>query len=94
MLREGQDEKQEVPLLQNFVYTRPKDERQKTCGDPLCQKAHKAKNNLCWRRNNPGYFSNDYPRLQQWLDHHPGYLKEYRDAHPDYMKKNREATSG
>jgi hypothetical protein len=66
-------------------------ERQKTCGDPLCQKAHKAKNNLCWRRNNPGYFSNDYPRLKEWLDHHPGYLKEYRDAHPDYVKKNREA---
>ena len=66
-------------------------ERQKTCGDPLCQKAHKAKSNALWRRKNPGYFSNDYPRLQQWLDQHPGYLKQYRESHPEYVKKNREA---
>lgn len=66
-------------------------ERQKTCGDPLCQKAHKAENNTRWRKNNPDYCRNDYPRLKEWLDQHPGYLKQYRDAHPEYAKKNREA---
>ena len=66
-------------------------ERQKTCGDPLCQKAHKAQNNTRWRRKNPEYSRNDYPRVKEWLDHHPGYLKEYRQTHPDYVKKNREA---
>lgn len=66
-------------------------ERQKTCGDPLCQKAHKVENNTRWRGRNPGYFKNDYPRIKQWLDQHPGYLKQYRQIHPEYVKKNREA---
>jgi hypothetical protein len=66
-------------------------ERQKTCGDPLYQKAHKAENNACWRKRNPGYFRNDYSRVKQWLEHHPGYLKEYRQTHPEYVKKNHEA---
>lgn len=65
--------------------------RQKTCGDPLCQKTHKVKNNARWRRRNPDYFKNDYPRVKDWLDHHPGYLKDYRQSHPEYVKKNREA---
>ena len=66
-------------------------ERQKTCGDPLCQKAHKAENNTRWRERNPDYFCNDYPRVKEWLDQHPGYLREYRQSHPEYVKKNREA---
>jgi len=66
-------------------------ERQKTCGDPLCQKAHKAKNNARWRRKNPDYFHNDYPRVKGWLAQHPGYLDHYRQTHPEYVKKNREA---
>ena len=66
-------------------------ERQKTCGDPLCQKAHKAQNNTRWRRKNPDYFRNDYRRVKEWLDHHPGYLEKYRQSHPNYVKKNREA---
>lgn len=66
-------------------------ERQKTCGDPLCQKAHKAKNNARWRRKNSDYFHNDYPRVKRWLDQHPGYLNHYRQTHTEYVKKNREA---
>jgi hypothetical protein len=42
-------------------------------------------------RRNPEYFRNDYPRVKQWLDQHPRYLKEYRQSHPEYVKKNREA---
>jgi hypothetical protein len=66
-------------------------ERQKTCGDPACQKAHKAGNNARWREKNPDYFHNDYPRVRQWLDEHPGYLKAYRASHPEYVENNRVA---
>ena len=66
-------------------------DRQVTCDDPHCRKAHKAKNNALFRRRNPEYFRNDYPRVKQWLDQHPKYLKEYRQTHPEYVKKNREA---
>ena len=65
-------------------------DHQVTCDDPQCKKAHKAKNNAHWRRRNPDYFRNDYPRVKRWLDQHPGYLKEYRQTHLEYMKKNRE----
>lgn len=66
-------------------------ERQKTCGDPLCQKSHKMQNNTRWRKRNPDYFRDDYPRVKQWLDQHPGYLKHYRESHPQYVKKNRQS---
>jgi hypothetical protein len=65
-------------------------DHQVTCDDPHCKKTHKATNNARWRRRNPDYFRNDYPRVKQWLDQHPGYLKQYRQSHPEYVKKNRE----
>ena len=65
--------------------------RQKTCGKPECKKALKAETNRRWREKNPDHYQNDYPRLRQWLDDHPGYLKEYRESHPEYVQKNREA---
>ena len=65
--------------------------RQKTCGDSTCQKASKAENNTRWRRKNPDYFRNDYPRVKQWLDQNPGYLKRFRETHPEYVIKNRES---
>jgi len=66
-------------------------ERQKTCGHPSCKKACKAENNARWRRKNPDCCQNDYPRVKQWLDEHPDYLKHYRQTHPEYVQKNREA---
>lgn len=65
--------------------------RQKTCGKPDCKKALKAENNKRWWRENSDHYRNDYPRLKQWLDQHPGYLKHYRQSHPEYVQKNREA---
>ena len=65
--------------------------RQKTCGEPDCKKALKASNNSRWREKNPDCCQNDYPRVKQWLDDHPGYLKHYRESHPGYVQKNREA---
>lgn len=65
--------------------------RQKTCGKPECKRALKAENNRRWREKNPDSCQDDYPRVKQWLDDHPGYLKHYRENHPEYVKKNREA---
>ncbi len=64
---------------------------QKICGKVSCRKALKAENNARWRRANPACCLNDYPRIKQWLDQHPGYLKQYRADHPEYVQKNREA---
>jgi hypothetical protein len=66
-------------------------ERQKTCGKPACKKALKSENNRRWRQRNPDHYRNDYPRLREWLDQNPEYLKHYRGNHPEYVKKNREA---
>ena len=65
--------------------------RQKTCGKPECKKALKSENNRRWREENPDCYQDDYPRVRQWLDDHPGYLKHYRESHPEYVQKNREA---
>ena len=65
--------------------------RQKTCGKPACKKTLKAENNRRWRGKNSDYYKDDYHRVKQWLDDHPGYLKHYRESHPEYVQKNREA---
>ncbi len=64
---------------------------QRVCKTPSCKKALKAETNARWRRENPDHWRNDYPRIKQWLDQHPGYLKQYRADHPEYVQKNREA---
>jgi hypothetical protein len=74
-----------------FVPTRRGGKGQKVCGKPSCKKTLKAENNARWRRDNPHYWRNDYPRIKRWLDQHPGYLKQYRADHPDYVQNNREA---
>jgi hypothetical protein len=65
--------------------------RQKTCGKPACKKARKAENNARWRKENPDCCRQDYPRVKEWLDKNPYYLKRYRQSHPEYIQKNREA---
>ena len=69
--------------------------RQKTCGSPECKKALKSENNKRWRRRNAACcqkdYQKDYPRVKEWLDQNPGYLKKYRQDHPEYVQKNREA---
>lgn len=65
--------------------------RQKTCGNPICQKTLKENNNAQWRLNNPNYHKNDYGRVKACLDKNPGYLKRYRQDHPEYVQKNRDA---
>jgi hypothetical protein len=66
-------------------------ERQIICGKPACKAALKSDNNRKWRRKNPDYYRDYYPRVKEWLEKKPGYLKKYRESHPEYVEKNREA---
>ena len=81
------------PYCHTFFIPSPRGggKNQKVCKKPSCKKALKAENNARWKRENPDHWHNDYPRVKQWLDQHPGYLKQYRADHPEYVQKNREA---
>lgn len=82
----------ECPYCKTQFTPHPKvGKRQKICGEPACKSALKADNNRKWRERNPDCHCNDYPRVKEWLEQNPGYLKEYRESHPEYVKKNREA---
>lgn len=84
--------RKKCPYCRTFFVPDPRvGQRQKTCGNPSCKKALKAKNNARWRKENPDCCRNDYPRIKQWLDQHPGYLQRYRENHPGYVQKNRHA---
>ena len=75
----------------SFIPHRKLGDRQKTCGDPECQRTLKRNNDARWRQNNPHYTRNDYPRVKAWLDQYPEYLKRYRQDHLEYVQKNRDA---
>jgi len=81
------------PYCHTFFIPSPRGggKNQKVCKKPSCKKALKAEKNARWKRENPDHWRNDYPRVKQWLDQHPGYLKQYRANHPEYVQKNREA---
>src|SRR3990172_124598 len=81
------------PYCHTFFIPSPRGggKNQKICKKPSCKKALKAENNARWKWENPDHWHNDYPRVKQWLDQHPGYLKQYRADHPEYVQKNREA---
>lgn len=84
--------REKCPYCRSLFIPHPRvKDRQKTCGSPACQKALKAQNNARWREENSDCCRHDYPRVKQWLDRHPGYLKRYRESHPEYVRKNREA---
>ena len=81
------------PYCHTFFIPSPRGggKNQKVCKKPSCKKALKAENNARWKWENPEHWHNDYSRVKQWLDQHPGYLKQYRDDHPEYIKKNHDA---
>ncbi len=66
-------------------------ERQITCGEHACKAALKSDNNRKWRKRNPDYYRDQYPRVKEWLEKKPEYLKKYRESHPEYVEKNLEA---
>jgi len=72
---------------------------QRVCSGAECQKQRKRDYQKKWCEKNPTYFHGQYPRVKQWLDEHPGYLKKYRRnkrKHPgtyNKKKKRRKAVS-
>ena len=82
----------ECPYCKTQFTPHPKvGNRQKICGEAACKSALKADNNRKWRERNPDCHQNDYPRVKDWLEQKPGYLKSYRESHPEYVEKNRNA---
>jgi hypothetical protein len=59
-------------------------ERQRVCQKRDCQQGRKRRAQKKWLAKNPDAFQGRYPKLQQWLAQHPGYLKNYRASrlHP------------
>ena len=53
-------------------------ERQRVCRERRCQRERKRRAQKNWLAKNPDAFRGRYPKLQQWLANHPGYLKNYR----------------
>jgi len=53
-------------------------ERQRVCQKLSCQLERKRRAQKNWLTKNPDAFRDRYPKLQQWLAKHPGYLKNYR----------------
>lgn len=53
-------------------------ERQRVCRELRCQRERKRRAQKNWLAKNPDAFEDRYPKLQQWLAKHPGYLKNYR----------------
>ena len=87
-----QEERQTCCICSASYIPHPKvGTRQKTCGNPICQRIRKENNNARWRRNNPDYDKNDYDRIKACLEKNHGYLKRYRQNHPEYVRKNRDA---
>ncbi|MDZ7292872.1 MAG: hypothetical protein ONB42_23335, partial [candidate division KSB1 bacterium] len=53
-------------------------DRQRVCRKLRCQLERKRRAQKNWLAQNPDAFRGRYPKLQQWLADHPGYLKNYR----------------
>jgi hypothetical protein len=53
-------------------------ERQRECKNLRCQQVRKRRAQQRWLARNPDYFQGRYANLQDWLQAHPGYLKNYR----------------
>ena len=61
-----------------FTPDRRVGERQLACRARRCQQERKQCAKKNWLRQNPDAFQGRYPKLQQWLAQHPGYLRSYR----------------
>ena len=57
---------------------------QRACFETECKKKRKKDAQRKWCEKNPTYFHAQYPRVKEWLDEHPGYLKNYRRNNRDH----------
>lgn len=64
---------------------------QKSCPRASCRKARSEQAQKHYVAANSDVFQNRYPKTQQWLAKHPGYLRRYRAKHPEYVKADTHA---
>ena len=53
-------------------------DRQRVCKNSVCKLERKKRSQQQWIAKNPDYFQGRYPELKEWLNTHPGYLRQYR----------------
>lgn len=67
-----------------------RDQRQRYCRDPSCQRMRKRQ----WQRHalatDASYRENQADARKRWQQEHPHYWKRYRKEHPQYETHNRE----
>ncbi|MEK7763556.1 MAG: hypothetical protein AAB433_18425 [Nitrospirota bacterium] len=68
-----------------------KGKRQKTCGAPACQLAHKRALGYLWRAENPERSLGRQGKVCEWAEER-GYWRGWRGENPGYVKRNREKT--
>ena len=68
--------------------------KQRVCSGVECQKKRRRETQKKWRAKNPTYFKNDYPRLKEWLNAHPDYLKNYRHNNHDCIAAHNKDNRG
>lgn len=72
-----------------FKSTPGKGGRQKTCGAPACQLAHKRALGQQWRAENPERTLGRQGKVRKWADARD-YWQDWRDENPEYVERNRE----
>ncbi len=57
----------------------------KACARKQCRKARHDQAHRRYVQANPNIYQGFYPKTRQWLQEHPGYLRDYRKTHSDYV---------
>ena len=68
---------------------RPRDERQRYCLRPECQRTRKRKWHEVQFATDKDYRRDRIVSQKKWLESRPLYWREYRERHPAYLERNR-----
>jgi hypothetical protein len=63
---------------------------QQYCGKPGCQKKRKRRWKQAKRRSDSDYRENQARAQHAWLEHRPGFWRDWRARHPEYCERNRQ----
>ena len=66
-----------------------RDERQRYCLRPECQRMRKRKWHVIQLATDEDYRQGRIDSQKKWLKHRPSYWREYREQHPAYLERNR-----
>jgi len=76
-----------------FTPDRRVGKRQRSCSRPECKRARKKASQATWTKKNQGYFNGRYDNTRQWLEAHPGYLRQRRRKLRDIQDERPELTA-